>query len=68
MPKSRSKRETEDSDEYEDEDEWVIVQPNARAMGPYAYKGNQWVGYDDIDIVKKKAQYVAENSLGGILF
>ncbi|XP_077298658.1 uncharacterized protein LOC143919933 isoform X2 [Arctopsyche grandis] len=70
MPKSRKKRETEDSDEYEDEEEeeWVIVQPNARAMGPYAYKGNQWVGYDDIDIVKKKAQYVAENSLGGIMF
>lgn len=24
-------------------------------MGPYAVKGNQWVGYDDTDIVKRKA-------------
>lgn len=40
--------------------------PNKKAMGPVAYKGNQWVGYDDIDIVKKKAEYVAENGLGGI--
>lgn len=39
--------------------------PNKKAMGPVAYKGNQWVGYDDIDIVKRKAEYVAENGLGG---
>jgi hypothetical protein len=25
-------------------------------MGPYAYKGNQWVGYDDINIVKLKVR------------
>lgn len=41
--------------------------PNKNAMGPVAYKGNQWVGYDDVDIVKKKAEYVAENGLGGLL-
>jgi len=26
-------------------------------MGPYAYKGNQWVGYDDINIVKLKVRH-----------
>ena len=37
-------------------------------MGPFAYKNNQWVGYDDEDIVKKKAKYVSEQKLGGIMF
>lgn len=39
--------------------------PNAAAMGPVAYRGNQWVGYDDEDIVRKKAEYVADHKLGG---
>lgn len=42
--------------------------PNPKAMGPVAYRGNQWVGYDDIEIVKRKADYVAENKLGGEVF
>ncbi|XP_049784053.1 serine-rich adhesin for platelets-like [Schistocerca cancellata] len=49
-------------------DDWKVVQPNPSAMGPYAYKGNQWVSYDDMDIIKKKAQYVNDNGLGGIMF
>ena len=24
------------------------------SMGPYAYKGDQWVGYDDTEIIAKK--------------
>ncbi|XP_014243998.1 uncharacterized protein LOC106663599 isoform X1 [Cimex lectularius] len=47
---------------------WTVKQPKESAMGPYAYKGNQWVGYDDEAIVKKKAQYVNEKNLGGIMF
>jgi chitinase len=35
-------------------DDWTVVQPKKDAMGPYAYKENQWVGYDDIDSVKLK--------------
>ncbi|XP_029171888.1 mucin-5AC-like [Nylanderia fulva] len=49
-------------------DEWEVVQPNPKAMGPYAFKGNQWVGYDDEDVVKLKARYVNEKKLGGIMF
>jgi chitinase len=32
----------------------VSTQPE---MGPYAFKGNQWVGYDDVDMIKKKVDY-----------
>ncbi|CAL1684975.1 unnamed protein product [Lasius platythorax] len=49
-------------------DEWEVVQPNPKAMGPYAFKENQWVGYDDEEIVKLKARYVNEKKLGGIMF
>ncbi|KAK0097936.1 hypothetical protein PV326_012615 [Microctonus aethiopoides] len=49
-------------------DEWEVVQPNPKAMGPYAVRGNQWVGYDDEEIVRVKAQYVNEKGLGGIMF
>lgn len=49
-------------------DDWEVIQPNPKAMGPYAFKGDQWVGYDDEDIVKLKAKYANEKSLGGIMF
>ena len=51
-----------------DDPDWTVVQPNNKAVGPYAFKDNQWVGYDDIAIVKRKAEYVAANGLGGIMF
>ena len=52
----------------EEGSEWVVVHPNPKALGPYAYKGNQWVGYDDEDIVRRKSEFVVEQKLGGILF
>ncbi|KMZ09031.1 uncharacterized protein Dsimw501_GD16968, isoform G [Drosophila simulans] len=51
-----------------DDPEWTVVQPNANVMGPYAYRRNQWVGYDDEAIVRKKAEYVVAQGLGGIMF
>ncbi|XP_026838533.1 mucin-5AC isoform X5 [Drosophila erecta] len=51
-----------------DDPEWTVVQPNANIMGPYAYRRNQWVGYDDEAIVRKKAEYVVAQGLGGIMF
>jgi hypothetical protein len=36
--------------------DWKVEHPNPNAMGPYAYKGNQWVGYDDINIVQLKVR------------
>jgi GH18 family chitinase len=49
--------------------DWVVVQPNPEALGPYAVSGgNQWVGYDDETSVRKKSDFVFEHRLGGIMF
>ncbi|XP_072397046.1 uncharacterized protein Cht6 isoform X1 [Diabrotica undecimpunctata] len=54
--------------DYVKNQDWEVDSPNPKVMGPYAFKDNQWVGYDDEEIVKRKAEYVAENRLGGIMF
>ena len=33
---------------------WLSVKGDDCTVGPYAYKGNQWVGYDDESSVKIK--------------
>ena len=50
------------------DDDWELVTQYPGYMGPYAHKGNQWVGFDDVDAVVEKAFYVAEEELGGIMF
>ena len=47
---------------------WTKVSDPSGNMGPYAHKGNQWVGYDDVDMVTRKAQYILDNGLGGGMF
>ncbi|XP_053103066.1 chitotriosidase-1-like isoform X2 [Hemicordylus capensis] len=32
---------------------------------PYSFKGNQWVGYDDVESMKIKVGYIKQNNLGG---
>ena len=34
-------------------------------MGPYAHKGNQWVGFDDTAMIEQKCNYVKDMGLGG---
>ena len=34
-------------------------------MGPYAHKGNQWVGFDDVETIKQKSEYIKDNGFGG---
>lgn len=34
---------------------------------PYAYKGNQWVSYDDVDTIRQKMKYVKSKKLGGAM-
>lgn len=34
-------------------------------MGPYAYKGNQWVSFDDQDMLRRKSQLIRSLNLGG---
>ncbi|XP_069988434.1 uncharacterized protein Cht6 isoform X6 [Penaeus vannamei] len=47
---------------------WEVRKPYPRRIGPYAFSGDQWVGYDDEKIVARKAEYVREQDLGGIMF
>ena len=35
---------------------------------PYALKGDQWVGFDDIHSVAIKLNYILANDLGGAMF
>lgn len=50
------------------DEDWTVVDVDPNSVGPYAYKDNQWVGYDDDEIARKKSRYVVENNLGGIMF
>ncbi|CAO1341904.1 unnamed protein product [Diamesa tonsa] len=34
----------------------------------YASKGDQWVGFDDVDSVKIKCEYINQKKLGGVMF
>lgn len=47
---------------------WTVVTDPTGKMGPYGYKGKQWVGWDDIDMVITKVKYAMNKGLGGIMF
>lgn len=36
-------------------------------MGPYAYKGDQWVSFDDNHMIRHKSEYVKALGLGGAM-
>lgn len=36
-----------------------------KKMGPYAYKGNQWVSYDDVSDIRQKSRFIKQMNLGG---
>ncbi|CAO1342835.1 unnamed protein product [Diamesa hyperborea] len=35
---------------------------------PYAKNGDQWVGFDDVESVKIKCEYINQKKLGGVMF
>ena len=37
-------------------DGWTVVEDAEGRMGPYAYKGNQWVSYDDAKMIRYKVR------------
>ena len=34
---------------------------------PYAYRGSEWVGFDNVKSVKLKTEYLVDNNLGGAM-
>ena len=44
---------------------WKVVKDQQGRMGPYAYKGRQWVGYDDVAMIRRKSQYIRKLGLAG---
>ncbi|EFA10488.1 chitinase 10 isoform X1 [Tribolium castaneum] len=44
---------------------WTVVQDPNRRMGPYAYKGDQWVSFDDREMIKRKSEFIRKMDLGG---
>jgi len=45
---------------------WTVVL-DQYYQAPYAYKGNQWIGYDDPDSIATKCQLANDLGLGGVM-
>ena len=41
---------------------------NQEHQSAFAYNDNEWVGYDDVESFKVKAQYILDQNLGGAMF
>jgi len=46
-------------------DGYTVVQDPEKRIGPYAYKGKQWVGYDDVAMIEYKSKFIKDNGYGG---
>ena len=46
-------------------EKWSVVRDPEGRMGPYAYKDKQWVGFDDMDTIRMKSEYIRSMGLGG---
>lgn len=44
---------------------WTVVY-DQQQQSPYAYKGNQWIGYDNPQSIAAKAQYATNRGLAGV--
>jgi len=44
---------------------WNVVKDPEGRMGPYAYKDRNWVGYDDVNMIRYKSEYIRKMGLGG---
>jgi len=47
--------------------DWTIVREE-HVFAPYAYKGNQWIGYDDEESIATKCDWVIDEELAGVFF
>ena len=46
---------------------WRVVRDPEKRMGPYAYKNNEWVSFDDIDTIAQKIELLKKYRLGGAM-
>ncbi len=46
---------------------WQVVRDAEGRMGPYAFKGTQWVSFDDIDTIEQKMDLLKDLDLGGAM-
>ncbi|XP_055296592.1 probable chitinase 10, partial [Sitodiplosis mosellana] len=44
---------------------WTVVK-NAQ-YGPYAFKGNQWASFDDVETMRVKSKYIRDKKLAGAM-
>jgi chitinase len=44
---------------------WTVVQDEKGRMGPYAYKDNQWVSFDDQAALRRKTEFIKELGIAG---
>ncbi len=44
--------------------EWTVYRDNVGRV-PYAVKGKQWIGFDDIQSIKEKLAFLKSRKLGG---
>lgn len=44
-----------------------MIQDPLGRMGPFARKGNQWVSFDDREMIRRKAELVQSMNLGGAM-
>ena len=44
---------------------WQVTVDTENRLGPYASSGDQWFGFDDIAMIRRKSEYVRDNGFGG---
>ena len=47
--------------------DWQVVRDRKGRMGPYAYKRDQWVSFDDANMIRHKSEFVRAMGLGGAM-
>jgi len=46
---------------------WAVEHDVEGRLGPYAHAGDQWVSFDDYEMIAYKSQYVKDMGLGGAM-